>query len=92
MLLRRELGGIDGRRLAGVVIEIAAATACMAGTATTASGGSPARCRAPARALQALRLGVAIGLAIAVLAAAAKLLRLEEFDDALAAVGARSRR
>ncbi len=92
VLLRRELDGIDGRRLAGTVAKIAAATACMAGAAYYGERWLAGALPGSGTTLQALRLGAAIGLALAVLAAAARLLRLEEFDDALAAVGARARR
>ncbi len=85
-LMRRELGGMEGRRLAAAVLKIATATVAMAVAAATAERGLGAVLPGAGIAMQAARLAASIGLAVIVLAAAARLLRLAEFDDALQAV------
>jgi putative peptidoglycan lipid II flippase len=89
-LLRRRFGGIDGRRVAIASAKIAAASAVMA---TVAHWGHAAlAARLPGGfAGRALALGLAIGMAMAALGLAARLLRLEEFDQALGRVIARIR-
>ena len=92
LLLRRRLHGIEGERLAMVFIKVTAAACVMALCAwgidhvlTTAMPGRQIL-------LSAIRLAAAIGGGLAALAVSAKLLRVDEFDDALGVLGARFRR
>jgi putative peptidoglycan lipid II flippase len=89
-LLRRRFGGIDGRRVAIASAKIAAASAVMA---TVAHWGHAALAASlpGGFAGRALALGLAIGMAMAALGLAARLLRLEEFDQAMGRVIARIR-
>lgn len=91
-LLRSRLGGLDGRRVAVSLLKISLASAAMAAAAyatlafvtqATPDGGELAKL---------LRVGGAIGVALLVLAASARLLRIHEFDEALARVVRRLRR
>jgi putative peptidoglycan lipid II flippase len=91
VLLRVELRGLDGRRLAAAVGRIAAATAIMAAVAAGVHALLVAVLPGAGIAAQGVRLGAAIALALASLAAAARWLGLDEFDEALAAVRARPR-
>jgi putative peptidoglycan lipid II flippase len=86
-LMRRELEGLDGRRIAAAVLKIGTATVAMAGAAAVANRVLTGILPSPGVMTQAVRLAGSIGLALAVLAATARLLRLAEFDDALRAVG-----
>jgi putative peptidoglycan lipid II flippase len=87
VLMRRRLNGIEGRRLALVLAKVAAAGVAMAitswGIEAALAGWLPGR----QVLMRAIRLIAAIGGGIAVLAAAARLLRIEEFNEALAVWG-----
>jgi len=90
-LLRRRLGGIDGGRVLLAAVKIALASLAMAMAAHW--GHAAIAARLPAGfAGRALALALAIGLAMAVLALAARVLRLEEFDQAMGRLMARARR
>ncbi|MEX1129165.1 MAG: murein biosynthesis integral membrane protein MurJ [Vicinamibacterales bacterium] len=88
-LLRRRLGGLEGRRIAvsfakisvaSLVMGLAAYVALDWVTAMTPDGGELAKI---------MRVGVSIAAALLVLAASARLLRIQEFNDATAQVLAR---
>jgi putative peptidoglycan lipid II flippase len=88
-LLRRRLGGLEGRRIAVSLAKISVASLVMGlaayvaldwVTAMTPDGGELAKI---------MRVGVSIAAALLVLAASARLLRIREFNDATAQVLAR---
>jgi putative peptidoglycan lipid II flippase len=88
VLLRQRLQGIEGERLSMVLIKVLVAAAAMAvaagGVDYVMTGLLPGR-HIP---LQVVRLSIAIGGGLVVLALTAKLLKIEEFDDALRLVTA----
>ena len=88
-MLRRRLGGLEDGRLATAFGKIAAASICMGAAALATEHWLVALWPSPALVGQAVRLGSAIGVGLVVLAVAAKLLRLEEFDEARRRVLAR---
>ena len=85
-LLRKALHGIDGGRLAIVLLKTVAAGLAM--TAVTLGVQTALRVVLPGEyfVAQATRLAAAIGLGIIALAGSAKLLRIREFDDLVAVV------
>lgn len=87
--LRRRIGRIEGRRLADTLLRIIAASAAMAVAAAATewwlTGVVPGR----GTAAQAMRLGVAMAIGVAVLLAGVRLLRIREFDEAMALLRAR---
>ena len=85
-LLRKTLHGIDGGRLAIVLLKTVAAGLAM--TAVTLGVQAALRVVLPGEyfVAQATRLAAAIGLGIIALAGSAKLLRIREFDDLVAVV------
>jgi putative peptidoglycan lipid II flippase len=89
LLLRRRLRGLEGAYLAMTFGKIASAALVMAAVASgverLASGVAPGA----GSLTQTVRLGSAIGGGLLALAGAAKLLRIREFDDAVAALRAR---
>jgi len=89
VLIRRRLDGIEGARLARVVIKISIAAAFMGLAARAIDFALMGFLPGASTMLRALRLGTSIGGALIVLIAAARWLALDELDDALAAVGAR---
>jgi putative peptidoglycan lipid II flippase len=89
LLLRRRLGGMEGRRLTLVLGKIALAALVMAGTAWGINAVLLTVAPGPAVLLRAGRLAAAIGGGLVVLAASATLLRIEEFQEALGALRAR---
>jgi len=91
-LLRRRLDGIDGRRVAGAFLRIAAASVLMAGAAIAVDAASLRWLPGDALLLQIVRLALAIGGALAVLAAAAHVLHIREFREGMAMVTRRIRR
>jgi putative peptidoglycan lipid II flippase len=91
LLARTRLGGIEGRRLAIVSGKVITAAVAMAGAAWSIHYTMAAWVPGNQVTAQAARLALAIAGALAVLAAAAKVLRISEFDEALAIVGARFR-
>jgi putative peptidoglycan lipid II flippase len=85
-LLRRRLGGLEGRRVLIAFAKIAAASAAM-GLAARFTAYWLATIIPPAHFIsRALHLGAAIIVGVVVLVAAARLLRLEEFDEAFSRV------
>jgi putative peptidoglycan lipid II flippase len=92
VLLRGELDGLNGRYLARAFAKIAAASAVMGAAALLAQRWLTSWFPGNGVAPQALRLAVVITIALVVLAAAARRLRIREFDDAFAMVTARFRR
>lgn len=89
LMLRRRLNGLDGKRLGLVVTKIATASLVMTVVAGVIEQGLLAMVPGQHFGEQALRLVVEIGGALVALAAAAKLLRIREFDDAVATLRAR---
>jgi putative peptidoglycan lipid II flippase len=89
VLLRRHLEGLDGRRLLATLAKTLAASCLMAAAAYGVE--HLLRSLVPGTRVlpQAVRLFSAIGAGLAVLGISAKLLRIREFDDALAGVTAR---
>jgi putative peptidoglycan lipid II flippase len=92
VLLRRELGGLNGQRLASACVRIVLASAIMGVAAfivqrelTTALPGGQLG-------LQIVRLGTTIAAAVLVLAATARMLHLREFTEAFGMVTQRFRR
>ena len=88
-LLRRHLDGLEGRRLSVTFVKIVASALIMAAVVVAADRGLLVAIPGPRAAAQALRLAVAIGAGMLTLGAAARLLRIDEFDAAVAAVRAR---
>ena len=91
VLLRRRIGGLEGRQLLGSIARIVVASAAMgvaaATTQTMMSGWFPG----DAIRLQALRVGTSIAVAVCVLATGAWLLRIREFTRGVALVTRRLR-
>jgi putative peptidoglycan lipid II flippase len=90
-VLHRRLSGIDGRRLAIAALKIAAAGAAMAVASWSIHYGMTTWVTGDRVVAQGIRLGAAIAGGLVVLAAAAKLLKIAEFDDAFTLVGSRFR-
>ena len=86
LLLRRRLGGLDGRRLATSFLGILAASLVMGAAAMAIETGLHALVPGPALAARAIRVGSAIAGGLVVLVIAARLLRLQELDEALGLV------
>ena len=85
-LLRRRLGGLDERRVLIAFAKILAASVAM-GIAARLTASSLATMFPPTHfLLRAVELAAAITVGVLVLAAAARLLRLAEFDDAFSRV------
>ncbi|HTH01724.1 MAG TPA: murein biosynthesis integral membrane protein MurJ [Vicinamibacterales bacterium] len=85
-LLRRRLGGLDERRVVIAFAKILAASVAM-GIAARLTASSLATMFPPTHfLLRAVELAAAITVGVLVLAAAARLLRLAEFDDAFSRV------
>jgi putative peptidoglycan lipid II flippase len=85
MLLRKHLQGLDGRRLASATVKVFAASIVMAGVAAEVERSFSVMAPDARVMLQATHLAAAIGAGMAALMAMAKLLRIAEFDEALAA-------
>lgn len=87
-LLRRRLGGLDGRRVATAFVKVLAAAVVMA---LAARGSEQLLAAAMGSSLLARMIVVAgaIGTGIVALAAAARFLRIAEFDEAVRAVVSR---
>jgi putative peptidoglycan lipid II flippase len=89
LLLRRRLGGIDGARLTATLARVAAAAALMGAVAWGIEHVLAGVVPGHQFFLRAGRLGAAIVGALVALMGAAKLLRIEEFDEALGVLGAK---
>jgi putative peptidoglycan lipid II flippase len=83
VLLRRRLKGIEGERLAIVLTKVLVAAATMAIAAWGIEYVMTELLPGRQILLRGVRLVTAIGGGLVVLAVAAKLLRIEEFEDAL---------
>jgi len=81
-LLRRRLGGLDGRRVSMAFLKIALASAAMGAAASLTARWLESILPATNTLSRGIHLGAAIGVGVVVLVAAARLLRLAEFDDA----------
>jgi putative peptidoglycan lipid II flippase len=86
VLLRRDLGGLNGRRLAGAFVRIIAASAAMGVAAIATERTLSAQLPNNNVVAQAMRLAAVIGVALLVLAGTARLLRIREFNDAFAMI------
>jgi putative peptidoglycan lipid II flippase len=92
VLLRRSLGGIDGGRMFGSFVRVAAASAIM-GIVTLAAAAGLERVIAGAGLVpQILRLAITIGVSLAAFAAAAHALHIREFRAGAALIARRFRR
>jgi putative peptidoglycan lipid II flippase len=89
LLLRKPLGGLEGSRLAQGLARITAAAAAMALAAWTIETATSVWWPGDQWLMRATRLGAAIGGGLAVLGAAARLLHITEFDEALRVVKGR---
>jgi putative peptidoglycan lipid II flippase len=89
LLLRRRLDGIGGRRLAVAFVKIVAASLVMAAVVVVVEQGAEAVVVSGSAAAQLIRLGLEIAAGLGALAAAAKLLAIAEFRDAVTLVRAR---
>ena len=91
-LLRREIHGIEGGRIASTAIRVVVAALVMAaaawGTDLLIAGLLPG----DGLVQRIVRLGVSIGIALAVLAGAAQLLQIREFGEARDLIAGRVRR
>ena len=91
-LVQRRLGGIEGRRLGSTLVRITLASAVMAAAAWGLHAWLAAGVLAGgAFVLQVLRVGASIGVALVVLVAAARLLRIQEFEEAFGKIVRRLR-
>ena len=91
-LLRRRLGGLEGRRLASVAVRALVASGVMGAAAWLASRELVARVPGGALTAQLVQVMGAIAVALVALVAAARLLGLTEFDDAARAIWRRVRK
>jgi putative peptidoglycan lipid II flippase len=91
-LLRRRLGGLEGRRLASVAVRALIASGVMGAAAWLASRELVARVPGETLNAQLVQVIGAIAVALVALLAAARLLGLTEFDDAARAIWRRMRR
>jgi putative peptidoglycan lipid II flippase len=85
-LLRGRLGGIDGRRIGVALMKILAASIVMGLASHLAAGWLTTMTPHGDELAKALRAIVPIAVGLLTLAIAARLLRIEEFNDALARV------
>ncbi|HSL23026.1 MAG TPA: murein biosynthesis integral membrane protein MurJ [Vicinamibacterales bacterium] len=82
VLLRRRVGGIDGARIATAFVKILIASALMGVAAHLTAAWLAAVWPGRSVLFKGARVFAAIGVALVVLAAAARLLRIEEFEEA----------
>jgi putative peptidoglycan lipid II flippase len=92
VMLRRELGGIEARRIVGSFAKSTIAALVMAAAAWYGNAWLQATLPGTSLPLQAFRVLAVIGLALAVLSGAAWVLRLHEFEEARGMVLKRFRR
>ena len=88
-LLRRRLGGLDGRVLGIAVLKISIASAAMGAAAYLSAAWLTQVLPGHGELVRAARVFIPIGIALAVLAASAQLLRIEEFKAATLRVRSR---
>jgi putative peptidoglycan lipid II flippase len=89
VMLRRRLGGIDGTRLAPAVTKVSVASVVMAVFAVWFQAWAGGLVAGDSSLPRLLRLTTTIGFSLVVLAAAAKALRLNEFNEAARLIGSR---
>jgi len=82
-LLRRRIGGVDGRRLCVALLKIASASALMALVAVALFAWLNRYITGVSEIARGARLFLTIGASLGVLVVAAKALRIREFDDAV---------
>jgi putative peptidoglycan lipid II flippase len=82
-LLSRRIGGLDDRRVLAAFAKISVASAVMAAAVMGVSGWAAAAWPDPGWLARGLQLGASIAAGLLVLAAAARLLRIAEFDEAV---------
>jgi putative peptidoglycan lipid II flippase len=92
VMTRRALGGLDGRRLAATLIKSAAASSAMAAAALAAHAWLTRTIQNQNTPSQAVTLALAIGAGLVVLAVTARILRIAEFDEAVASAHAQARK
>ena len=90
-VLRRRLGGLEDRRLVTALAKITVAAACMGLAAAAAERWWASVWPTPEVLGQTIRLGSAIAVGLVVLAGTARVLRIEEFDEARRRILARLR-
>lgn len=81
-LLRRRIGGLDGRRLLVSLAKISAASLVMAAVTVAVSQGIAGALGTASEGARVLRVGGAIAAGMAALGLSAQLLRIEEFSEA----------
>ena len=81
-LLRREIHGLEGRRIAGSFLKVIAASAAMGAATWGVHALALTMLPGAAFSLQVIRLLITIAVSMGVLAAAAGLLRIQEFAEA----------
>jgi putative peptidoglycan lipid II flippase len=91
-LLRRRLGGLEGRRLLTTLVKVTASSTVMAGAAVAMLRAMERSAPGPGLAAQAIRLGVTIGVSLAALAVMARVLGVEAFGDAVEMANSRVRK
>jgi len=87
--LATRMGGVDGRRVAVTFAKTLIAASVMAAAAWLAEHWLVGLLPSPSTAARLVRVGVSISTGVVVLAAAARLLRIAEFDEAWRSVLAR---
>jgi putative peptidoglycan lipid II flippase len=92
LLLRREISGLEGARIANSLVRVLIAAAAMGIVTVTAQAALQQLMPGEAFAAQALRLLITIAVSIGVLIAAAQLLRIREYAEARDLVLGRLRR
>ncbi len=91
-LMRRELDGLEGSRIAAAMVRVMAASLAMAAAAWGSHELLTAWLPGHSLLVQVVRLGSSIGLALVTLAVAAQVLRIPEFGEARDMVLGRLRR
>src|SRR5262249_42354815 len=91
-LLRARLGGLDGRRLLATLSKVTASAAVMAAAALAIERALDRRVPGAGLTVRAIRLTISICGALAALGLTAKLLRVDEFDEASAMLWGRVRK
>jgi putative peptidoglycan lipid II flippase len=92
ILLRGELGGLEGNRLAATLVKSVGASAAMAAAARATHAWVTQAIQDQNTLAQVSALALAIAAGVAVLAITAKLLRIAEFDEAVAGATAQARK
>jgi putative peptidoglycan lipid II flippase len=91
-MLRRRLGGIEGRRLFGVLLRTIAASVAMGAAAWSVQQAMEAALPVPSLPARLAQVGVSIAVSLGVLVAASRLVGLREMTDALGLVVNKLRR